>query len=391
MDLNDENLSCLLSKRQNQLENDSESYKNKIKKVEKDLFIKNQLEKKIPELQKKLEEINNIITSDNLKISNEKTKLEYEQKNFNFLKENLKFENIENAKSYKDKILSQVNDLKNNEDAAVKSFIECSQTIAALKTSVETFCEQIENIPQEDLQKLVNEQKSIDNEILDLQNYHDEFIKKYATNRTCVEQILKINPLIQNTGKEYEMISKLDAVVNGKVQFAGNGKISLETYVQMIYLDHIIRRANLRLRKMTNHQYELCRKKTDLGGKSQSGLELNVKDFYTGRERHVQTMSGGEQFQAALSLALGFADEVQSSSGGIKLDSMFIDEGFGTLDSDSLNKAMKTLEDLSSGDKLVGVISHVDSLKERIQNQILVKKDVDGKSEVKLIIGQVMN
>ena len=134
---------------------------------------------------------------------------------------------------------------------------------------------------------------------------------------------------------------------------------------------------------MTDNKYELRRRIEDDG--SELGLDLNVKDFYTGRERNVHTLSGGEQFQASLSLALGLADEVQANSGGIKLDAMFIDEGFGTLDGDTLNKAMKALEDLSQGNKLVGIISHVDELETRIPSKIYIKKDESGISHARMV------
>ena len=135
---------------------------------------------------------------------------------------------------------------------------------------------------------------------------------------------------------------------------------------------------------MTDGKYELRRRQEFTDKRSSLGLELNVKDFYTSRERFVESLSGGEQFQASLALALGLADEIQNSAGGIKLDTMFIDEGFGTLDSDTLNKAMKALEDLSKSNKLIGIISHVNELEDRIQNKIRVSKDIFGKSFISI-------
>ncbi|MDD7653016.1 MAG: SbcC/MukB-like Walker B domain-containing protein, partial [Firmicutes bacterium] len=114
--------------------------------------------------------------------------------------------------------------------------------------------------------------------------------------------------------------------------------------------------------------------------KSQTGLELDVIDHYNGSVRSVATLSGGESFKASLCLALGLSDEVQSSAGGIRLDSMFIDEGFGSLDEDSLQQALQALADLGEGSRLVGIISHVGALKERIDRQILVTKDRTGGS-----------
>ena len=159
----------------------------------------------------------------------------------------------------------------------------------------------------------------------------------------------------------------------------------LETYVQMRYFDRIIERANLRLLVMTDGQYELMRRAEAENLRSQSGLELDVLDHYNGSVRSVKSLSGGESFLASLSLALGLADEVQCSAGGIQLDTMFVDEGFGSLDEDSLRQAIKALEGLADSNRLVGIISHVAELKTRIDKQIVVKKNRDLGSRVEII------
>lgn len=147
-----------------------------------------------------------------------------------------------------------------------------------------------------------------------------------------------------------------------------------------------IHRANQKLLVMTNGQYELVRQKTAENNRSQSGLDLNVIDHYNGSERSVKTLSGGESFKASLSLALGLSDEIQSSTGGVKLDTMFVDEGFGTLDDESLSQAMKALGTLADGNRLVGIISHVAELKTRIEKQIVVTKEKTGGSKIRIIV-----
>ena len=164
----------------------------------------------------------------------------------------------------------------------------------------------------------------------------------------------------------------------------GKEKIKLETYIQMNYFDRILAHANRRLMIMSDNQYELIRKKEAADLRSQTGLELDVIDHYNGGQRSVKALSGGESFQASLALALGLSDEVRRSSGGIKIDSMFVDEGFGTLDSDTLQKAFKALSDTTEGNRLIGIISHVDLLKEKIDRQIVVKKERTGGSTVHL-------
>ena len=161
----------------------------------------------------------------------------------------------------------------------------------------------------------------------------------------------------------------------------------LETYVQMAYFDRILVRANRRLLVMTDGQYELVRRQTADNRRSQSGLEMDVIDHYNGTKRSIHTLSGGESFQASLSLALGLSDEIQAMSGGIRMEAMFVDEGFGTLDDEALEKAVRALASISEGNKLVGIISHVAELKERIDKKILVEKEKAGESRAYVVIG----
>jgi exonuclease SbcC len=181
--------------------------------------------------------------------------------------------------------------------------------------------------------------------------------------------------------ERWNVVKSLSNTANGNI--SGKEKIFLETYIQMHYFDRIISRANIRFLEMSSGQYELKRADGAENQKSQSGLELCVIDHYNGTIRSVKTLSGGEAFKASLSLALGLSDEIHASAGGIRLDTLFVDEGFGSLDEESLNQAMKALNSLTEGNKLVGIISHVSELKERIDRKIIVKKDrTEGSSAV---------
>ena len=181
---------------------------------------------------------------------------------------------------------------------------------------------------------------------------------------------------MKQTEKEYVWIHSLADTAGGTLN--GKSKVELETYVQMAYFDRILRRANLRLMTMSSGQYEMKRRESADNKKDKSGLELNVIDHYNGSERSVKTLSGGETFQASLSLALGLSDEIQSMAGGIQMDAMFVDEGFGSLDEDALNQAVKALGNLAEGKKLVGIISHVSELKDRIDKKIVITKNRSG-------------
>lgn len=178
--------------------------------------------------------------------------------------------------------------------------------------------------------------------------------------------------------KRGSWIGSLAETANGKL--GKKEKIMLETYVQTVYFDRIIYRANLRLLSMTGGQYELIRCEGIERGQARTGLDLDVIDHCNGSRRTVRSLSGGESFKASLALALGLSDEIQQSAGGVRLDTMFIDEGFGTLSGGDLEQAITVLAGLSQGDRLVGIISHVAELKERIDRQIVVRKDLSGAS-----------
>ena len=206
---------------------------------------------------------------------------------------------------------------------------------------------------------------------------------RLTADRSAREGIRKLAGEAEELEKRRAEVNTLSATANGTLP--GKEKIMLETFVQMSYFDRIIVRANTRLMVMSGGQYELMRRREAGSFKSQSGLELDVVDHYNGSVRSVRTLSGGESFKAALSLALGLSDEVQSSAGGIRLDTMFVDEGFGSLDPASLQQAVDALASLGSSERLVGIISHVEGLKERIDRQIVVTKDPSGGSRVRIV------
>lgn len=207
---------------------------------------------------------------------------------------------------------------------------------------------------------------------------------RLVTNETALENILGKSADLEKLEQRYTWMRALSNTVNGNL--AGKEKIALETYIQMNFFDRILQRANLRLLVMSGGQYELKRRREAENNRSQSGLELDVIDHYNGSERSVKSLSGGESFKASLSLALGLSDEVQSAAGGIRLDTMFVDEGFGSLDEESLAQALQALTGLTEGNRLVGIISHVAELKEKIDKQVVVTKEKSGGSRVEIVV-----
>ncbi len=239
------------------------------------------------------------------------------------------------------------------------------------------------NAPKEQIFELAGRLEELKLQRNTLSAQHTAVSARLDSNRRAAEGISARSGELAAKDREYSQLKELSDTANGAL--TGREKVSLETYVQAAYFDRIIARANVRFMVMSGGKYELKRSERAENNQSQSGLELSVIDHYNGTERSVKTLSGGESFMASLSLALGLSDEVQTSAGGIKLDTMFVDEGFGSLDEESLQLAMRALAGLAEGDRLVGIISHVSDLKSKIDKQINVTKQKSGGSRVSII------
>ena len=204
--------------------------------------------------------------------------------------------------------------------------------------------------------------------------------QRYHGNRRILQQLQDALRHKEKLEQRYLMLSSLSKTANGELP--ERQKLAFEQYVQAAYFQKVIQEANRRMSRMTNGRFELLRKEISDDNRSQSGLELNVMDYYTGKLRSVRSLSGGESFKASLSLALGLSDVIQSYAGGVQIDTMFIEDGFGTLDSESLDQAISALAALTTGDRLVGIISHVPELKEKIDKKITIQKSVTGSTAV---------
>ena len=198
----------------------------------------------------------------------------------------------------------------------------------------------------------------------------------YRTNKTVYDSL---KPVMEERGKimaEHKRLDDLYNLLSGNVT---GSRMDIETYVQRCYLERILYAANRRFEEMSAGQFELRMFDIDKAGKGKNrGLDLMVYSTVTGKEREVRTLSGGESFMAALCLALGMADQIQESAASVNLDMMFIDEGFGSLDEHSRDKAVRVLQDMAGGSRLIGIISHVTELKQEIEDQLIVRKDEEG-------------
>lgn len=250
-------------------------------------------------------------------------------------------------------------------EALQKQMNTYTSSVEALKGQLQEIDEQNEVLVKDRINQLADRKKGV-------QDKRSEQFAAYRNNKTIYQSVSKRQEELCAAEQEYVWIKSLSDTANGTL--SGKRKIELETYIQMTYFDRIIRRANLRLMTMSSGQYELKRQEDGESRKEKAGLELNVIDHYNGTERSVKTLSGGESFQASLALALGLSDEIQSCAGGIRLDTMFVDEGFGSLDEEALQAALRALHGLAQGNRLVGIISHVGELKERIEQKIVVTK-----------------
>ena len=348
-------------------------------------------EKRLVEIEKQLPEINSNLTSIKDAVSKmdaqsaavSATKAESENRK-NQIQSTIKYSSKQEAlkgkakleKQQKEELEMLENVEKLNSDLKNKE-IELKTSIAELEKQLSTAKNYKKEEQEQILENAMKEKEKLSNQIQDI-------AARITNNKNAYNEIIKKSDEIDKLDKKYAWIKALSDTANGTL--SGKEKIKLETYIQTTYFDRIIRRANIRLLVMSDGQYELKRRVEDNSKRGQSGLDLDVKDHYSGTERSVKTLSGGESFKASLSLALGLAEEIQSNAGGVQMDTMFVDEGFGSLDEDSLDQAMKALTSLGQGNRLVGIISHVAELKERIEKQIVITKDKHGGSTAKIVL-----
>ncbi|MDR0272549.1 MAG: SMC family ATPase, partial [Clostridiales bacterium] len=230
---------------------------------------------------------------------------------------------------------------------------------------------------QPDITRLQAETETATAESKTLSEKRDEITGRLSKIESALKELRRTDLEFDKSEKTYAAVKQLAETANGKLDF--------ETYAQMAYFERVLRAANIRLKVMSRNRYTLLRKTTSDDGRKRSGLEMEVLDAYTGKARSANSLSGGESFMASLSLALGLSDVVQQNAGGIRLDAMFIDEGFGTLDPDVLELAVRTLSEMAGANRIIGIISHVTELRERIDKQVQVEKTSAG-SKICLVV-----
>ena len=226
------------------------------------------------------------------------------------------------------------------------------------------------------LEEIQKEKEAAEAAYLEAEKIYDRLRINNKDNREVLDSLLSKLEERKTLLEEHARIDALYRMTSGNVSGA---RMDLETYVQRYYLERILYAANRRFQEMSAGQFELRMYDLEKAGEGRNrGLDLMVYSTVTGKEREIRTLSGGESFMAALSLALGMADQIQQSSAAINLDMMFIDEGFGSLDEHSRNQAVRVLQEMAEGSRLIGIISHVSELKQEIEDQLIVNKDENG-------------
>ena len=298
------------------------------------------------------------------------------------LRAGIKYENAADAERKKISVLTQQAEIREARESAEKAFRAAEQRLSAEKGRVEQLNKLLAGAPSADPAGLAEAKERLTSKKNEILQKRLVLNSRITANESAKNGIDEKTAELEERNARWTWMKPLTDTANGTL--SGKERISLETYVQMTYFDRILARANAHLMRMSGGKYDLKRCESAAKLNTQSGLELNVIDHYNGSERSVKTLSGGETFLASLSLALGLSEEIQSSAGGVQMDTLFVDEGFGSLDEETLRQAMRALRELSEGDRLIGIISHVSELRREIDRQIVVTRSPDGASRAKI-------
>lgn len=344
-----------------------------LKTANEKLNLYKKLDKEIPKIQETQKSLSDEISTLNTQKASDEAFISENTKRVISIKSELDFESADLAKNKLKEYTNLSNDIKNTIEKSKNDFDDIKSkydTQKGTKASLENALKEFKEI---DLASLNEKSLKLNEHKKDVDKTAKLLYSRIDSNKSLVDDISEKRDILKGYDDKYVWLKALSETANGDI--SGKEKITLETFVQMTYFDSIIRKANIRLLTMSDGQYELVRRSDAETLKKNEGLALDVIDHFNASSRSVSTLSGGESFMASLCLALGLSDEIQSSNGGIKLDTMFVDEGFGSLDGEALDRALSALTSLSQGNRLVGIISHVDALRDRIDNKIVITKD----------------
>lgn len=352
--------------------------------LEQKLDHKQQLSRELPQQEQALKELEKAIATQREKLAADRSRRTEMAEQIQALKARLPYPEAAAALQRETELGDSLKALSEALDKADAQAAEYRSQLAAAEAAIQELQQLLESQPAIDVEAQRQRSQELSRRRAETAQLQKAVHARLTANRSALEKMQQQAANLEKTEKEYAWVKALSDTVNGTL--TGQEKVTLETYIQTTFFDRILQRANLRLMVMSSGQYEFKRQREAANNRSLSGLELNVLDYYSNSERSAKSLSGGESFMASLSLALGMADEVQSAAGGIQLDTMFVDEGFGSLDEEALQQAIRALSALTDGNRLVGIISHVAELKEKIDKQIIVTKDRVNGSQIKIIV-----
>jgi len=344
-----------------------------------------ELEKEIPQKEEKLEqqktELNQAIQAH----GEENGRQQGREKAISEKAAKLRYPDKVTAEDAQKRMEREIENRKKALQKAREAVKGCGDAIATLKGRIAQAEKLLQEDEVQDAELKLRERDELARQKSEMTRRRSETEQRIRSNQEIREIIGAASDQLEALDRKWQWMTALSDTANGALK--GRRHVMFETWIQMTFFDRILRRANVHLMQMSGGKYDLKRRETSDDNRGQSGLDLDVIDHTNGSIRSVKSLSGGESFIASLCLALGLSEEIQMSAGGIRLDTMFVDEGFGSLDEETLQQAMRALNSLSETNRLIGIISHVAELRRAIDRQIVVKKVRTGGSTVEAMIG----
>lgn len=344
---------------------ESDKLQKQIDEIEDKITRYEELDELIDDANETIEDLANEKNELSKNIVASKTKVDSLNKQIERIIATLTSKTFDDAEKKYNKLNESISSFKLSFEKCEKEYSSLNKELIEINTEISSLEEQLKEAKKGDVEKLKTSKEELTDSIDEAVDLLRKLSARYKNNTDICKNIESIQKRIKKVEDELQYVNILCDTANGRLK--GKQKVDFETYIQMNYFDRILAYGNQRLLIMSDGQYEFIR--------GEEGLDLDIIDHYNGTRREVSTLSGGESFMASLSLALGMSDEVQRRASSVHIDTMFVDEGFGSLDDEALNRAINALSMLSDSNKLVGLISHIPELQNKIENQIIVKKD----------------
>lgn len=369
---------------QSNLQKEAQALEDAAQALQARLTRRQALEKSLPKQEEKLQAALQALAQSRETLAGAESRREELSKQLTALRARLPYPDAETVKAQRDQRRKEKDRLAAALEQALQAHSQCQQALSSTADTIRQLEALLEQAEPEDIPAQQARRTELQAQRQQWSTRQQSFHARRSANAAALARLKQQAGSLAQLEARYIWVRDLSNTVNGSLP--GREKLALETYVQSRFFQRILQKANLRFMVMSSGQYELRRREEAENRQKQSGLELEVIDHYNGSRRSVRSLSGGESFLASLALALGLADEIQASAGGIQLDTLFVDEGFGSLDEETLQQAIRALSSLSGGKRLVGIISHVAELKTRIDKQIVVTKAVSGGSQVDIVV-----